>query len=52
MPAGGDLLAYTEFGSDVEKLLREIGFEPEEIVGSADDGTGANLVFSAKVPSP
>jgi len=50
MPAGGDLLAYTEFGGDVQQLLREVGFEPERIVGSADDGTGANLVFSAKVP--
>jgi SAM-dependent methyltransferase len=51
LPAGGDLLAYTEFGSDVWQLLREIGFESEEIIGSHDDGTGANLVFSAKVPS-
>jgi SAM-dependent methyltransferase len=51
MPAGGDLLAYTEFGGDVEQLLGEIGFQPEVVAGVTDDGTGANLVFSAQVPS-
>jgi SAM-dependent methyltransferase len=50
LPAGDDLLAYTEFGGDVADHLREAGFEPEVFWGDSGDTTGATLVFSAKAP--
>jgi len=50
LPAGDDLLAYTEFGGDIADHLRRAGFEPEEFQGHNSDTTGASLVFSARAP--
>jgi SAM-dependent methyltransferase len=50
LPAGDDLLAYTEFGGDIADYLRAAGFEPEVFSGGDADTTGATLVFSARAP--
>jgi SAM-dependent methyltransferase len=50
LPAGDDLLAYTEFGGDISDHLRKAGFEPEVFGGDDGDTTGATLVFSARAP--
>jgi len=49
VPVGDDLLAFTEFGSDLTDHMREAGFEAEVLRG-ADDGeeTGATMVFSGR----
>ena len=52
LPVGDDLLAFTEFGSDLTGHIREAGFEPEVFTaGPGDDGTGATFVFSGRVPA-
>jgi SAM-dependent methyltransferase len=49
IPAGADLLTFTEFGRDIVDYVREAGFEPEVYEGSGD-GTGAQTVFAGRVP--
>ena len=51
IPVGDDLLAFTEFGRDIDDHMREAGFEPEVLKAVDDrDKTGAASVFSGRVP--
>jgi SAM-dependent methyltransferase len=51
IPVGNDLLTFTEFGMDLVRHLRDAGFEAEVMRAEDDsDGTGAELVFSGRVP--
>jgi SAM-dependent methyltransferase len=51
VPVGRDLLTYTEFGRDLADHMRNVGFEPEILLGAVDpDETGAAFVFSGRVP--
>jgi SAM-dependent methyltransferase len=51
VPVGNDLLTFTEFGMDLVRYIREACFEVEVLrTGDAQDKTGADLVFSGRVP--
>jgi hypothetical protein len=51
IPAGSDLLTFTEFGLDLTEYMRAAGFEPEISRGAnGQDETGAAWVFSGLVP--
>jgi SAM-dependent methyltransferase len=50
LPAGGDLLTFTEFGRDLPDLMREAGFDPVIFPGpNAAETTGASFVYSGAV---
>jgi SAM-dependent methyltransferase len=49
VPVGGDMLAFTEFGTDVPAILEAAGFRVE-VVRGGQDRSGASWVFCGTVP--
>jgi SAM-dependent methyltransferase len=49
VPVGGDMLAFTEFGTDVAAVLEAVGFRAE-VVRDEEDRSGASWVFYGIVP--
>lgn len=51
LPAGDDLLTFSEFGGDLAGRLEKAGFEVEVLQPLGEDVTGAGWVFSTRVPA-
>jgi SAM-dependent methyltransferase len=49
VPVGGDMLAFTEFGTDVPDLLEAVGFRVD-LIRREEDRSGASWVFCGIVP--